>query len=106
MAETVVGKVVQTPGKFDHKHQVEAYLDELLKSAAFHRKRCDIIIPGNPEATVREQREGWNRCLMEIGRSFGATEALFKCGWLDEAGWHKAHDKTLTFLSTRVVGFV
>lgn len=104
--DKIVGKIRPTPERLTHEDEVTGYLDELLAQVKAARERCDVIIPGDPAETKKQQQIAWQRCLMSVGVSMGSINALYSAGWLDEAGFNIAHDRTLDFFATRIVGVI
>lgn len=103
----VEAKSLSTPGyPIDSKDQAKAWVMELVDLAQQSRLQCNVIVPGDDGATVRQQRKAHRQFLTRYGQAEGALMALHRTRLLDDLLYREMHARCLATLVPTVVGSV
>lgn len=86
------------------EEQRQKWLECLIDDMHHWRRKCDVIIPDQSEATVKaQQRASW-AFLQKQGKVIGAISAMKVCGLISDRCFQEMNQKAANTLIPTIVG--
>ena len=84
--------------------QGRAYILEIVSHVEQARDLCDVIIPGDREATVKHQRKAYRSWMIRYGQALGALTTLMHCRVLNDVAYAELRGRILATGEPTIVG--
>lgn len=93
-----------TRNRIETEEEAIKLVENYCSRAIVARNLCDVIVPGDREATVKQQRRAYENWLMHYGAAIGALVALRNVGKISDNAYEKLQQRVFNTLAPRVVG--
>lgn len=92
------------PGyRLETEDQCKNWVLELVREALRHRDLCDVVIPGDMKATVRDQKLNYRSFMVKHGSALGALMALHRTGDVSDVLYEEMRQKITGTLVPTVI---
>jgi hypothetical protein len=92
--------------KIETEEGAVKWVEELVSEMLDWRERCNVIIPGNSQATVTMQRRALWTFLEKHGQVVGALKSLLLVGMISPRCYTELTQRALNTLAPTVIGSV
>lgn len=90
--------------KISSRAEAENYAFEKLSRLEELRRSCNVIVPGNKEASMVEQKKAFRKYLMALGATLESCSVLHAVGLLDDTKFSDVYDKAMCTMVSDLVG--
>ena len=100
----VAMRVDPTDGRITTQEQATFVVREFCRKAVEARDKCNIVIPGDHQATVDAQRKMYDDWLMFYGAAVGALNCLHRAGLISDNAFQLLMPEVMATIRPTVVG--